>query len=254
VLARRLRQAKDALEAELDLVALVQRSLLPSRLLDAPGLVLAADARTARRAGGDYYAAFPLDGGRTGLLIADASGHSAPATVLMAMVHAFAHVCPRRQDPGALLGFLDRALSTAGPRDAGAFVTAFAAVFDPGSRELRYARTGHPPPRLRPAAGGPVAALDAVGEPPLGLGLADPCAEVSVRLSAGDLLVCFTDGVSDAPGPDGGRFGCRRLDELIAAAPGEPGRAVEAITGAVSRFAGGIPPDDDCTLLVAWVR
>lgn len=254
VLRREVEEARAALEAELELVARVQRSVLPADLPRTPGLELASGSWTARRAGGDYYAVYPLDGDRTGLLIADASGHSAPATVLMAMLHALALRSAGRGDPGAFLSELDGALTAACPREGGMFITALYAVFDPGSRTLRYARAGHPGARVL-CAGGPVAALNDVGEPPLGLGLATRCLNGSRVLEPGQTLVMYTDGVTDAPGADGSRFGTARLDGAVAAAArGAPGAVLAAVRGALAGFRGGGPLEDDCTLLVARAR
>ncbi len=251
VLAGRLREANAALDEELADVARVQRALLPAAIPACGRVRLAAESRPARRAGGDYYGVRALRDGRLGLVVADVSGHTAQATVLMAMVHALAHLSPS-EDPGGVLGFVNRAMCDAGPRDLGRFVTAFCGVIDP-SGAVSYASAGHPPARLVRADG----AIEALGEAngmALGIEPAERYSEASAALKPGDSLVCYTDGVTDAPNSRGVRFGVGRLDAAVRAArrsAPDAGAMLERIMGAVGEFAGKGAGEDDLTLLVA---
>jgi hypothetical protein len=132
VLSGRLREANAALDAELADVARVQRALLPLSCPECGRVRMAAESRPARRAGGDYYGARRLADGRVGVVVADVSGHTAQATVLMGMVHALVH-----QSPGA-----GRVAGVRQPRDV------------PGGaarpRDIR-----HGPVRRRRSLGGP---------------------------------------------------------------------------------------------------
>src|SRR5205807_6698835 len=125
------------LDRELKIVADIQRSLLPARLPKIPTMDLAAHYQPAQRAGGDYYDFFPLPNDRWGIFIADVSGHGTPAAVLMAVTHCIAHTRPGPPVPPAkVLGYLNHHLATRYTHLSETFVTAFYAIYDPGSRVL----------------------------------------------------------------------------------------------------------------------
>ncbi|MEE9297155.1 MAG: SpoIIE family protein phosphatase, partial [Phycisphaerae bacterium] len=106
VMAERAREAFNALDAEFKTIARIQQCLLPASLPKANGIDLAAYYATAHRAGGDYYDVFPLDNHRSGILIADVSGHGAAAAVVMARMHAALHSGAANMDsPAEVLSF-----------------------------------------------------------------------------------------------------------------------------------------------------
>src|SRR5690606_22631128 len=108
VLAERLEETYTAVDRELQAVANIQRSLLPSELPKISTMRLAAHYQTSRRAGGDYYDFFPLADNRWGILIADVSGHGTPAAVMMAITHVIAHTQPgQATPPSRMLNFLN---------------------------------------------------------------------------------------------------------------------------------------------------
>src|SRR5262249_10816585 len=108
VLSAELKEAYTALDNELQVVADIQRSLLPTELPRIPTLDLAAWYQPSRRAGGDYYDFFPLPEGKWGILIADVSGHGTPAAVLMAITHCIAHTHPGpATPPGEILSYVN---------------------------------------------------------------------------------------------------------------------------------------------------
>ena len=255
-----LRAANDATDRELSVVAQMQRSFLPADLPAGHGLDLAAHYQTAKHAGGDYYDFFPLPAGKLGILIADVSGHGAAAAVLMAVTHSIAHAFP--VDPGrpaAFLAHLNRGLTDRYTGETGTFVTAFYAVFDPATGTLTHCSAGHNPPRVKPGCG--AAPYEIVGESrhlPLGIDAAEPYADAEAQLHAGDLLVLYTDGITEAhgaPGPDGSSemFGTPRLDAVLARCGLSPQAVIDQTLAAVDAFTGGAAPTDDRTLLVAKV-
>src|SRR5204863_816635 len=127
-----LREAYDAVDDDLRVVADIQRGLLPAKPPAIPTLGVAAHYQTSKRAGGDYYDFFPLPDGRWGMLIADVSGHGTPAAVLMAVLHSIAHTYPGPPTPpGELLRHVNRVLTERYTANSGAFVTAFYAIYDP---------------------------------------------------------------------------------------------------------------------------
>lgn len=253
VLRNRLDDALRALDRELRVVGEIQRSLLPRELPRIEGFDIAASYETSARAGGDYYDFFPLDRGEWGVFIADVAGHGTPAAVLMAVTHAIAHARPgTHTPPGRLLAYLNEQLTRSYTR-TGAFITAFYAVLNPGTGELTYARAGHNPPRL--VRGGRVASLDATGALPLGIVEEQAYEQASARLEPGDLLLLYTDGITEAMAPRTGNddprlFGIDRLDALLLDCGAENAAGcVERIRAEVAAFRGGAPQADDQTLI-----
>ena len=257
VLSNKVRQAYDALDRELHAVAEIQRSLLPTKLPEIPGLDVAAYYQTSRRAGGDYYDFFPLPDGRWGILMADVSGHGTPAAVLMAITHSIAHTfADPKSPPGDLLAFVNQRLALAYTNGTGNFVTAFYAVWDPARRQLTYSSAGHPCPRLRKADG---AIVDLDGDHGLPLGILEvELFPNNVReLGSGDTLVLYTDGITEARDRRGDMYELERLDSAVAMHAGSRGDAEAVMAGLLNDladFADGCPPGDDRTLLVARVR
>jgi sigma-B regulation protein RsbU (phosphoserine phosphatase) len=252
VLRNQLSTALAALDQELEVVGDIQRSLLPQRLPNIAGFELAAHYVTSARAGGDYYDFFPLPEGRWGLFIADVSGHGTPAAVLMAITHALAHAQPGTHTPPAtLLAYLNDHLARSYTRGA-TFVTAFYAVLDPKSRTLTYSTGGHNPPRL--ARANRVLSLDEAGALPLGVIAGESFNQATVTMESGDLLVLYTDGITEAMAPrDGAQpqelFGVERLDKLLTPCGGAPAKCIDRIRAEVSTFTGNAPPADDQTLV-----
>ena len=255
VLRNQLAAALALLDRELQVVGQIQRALLPDELPAVPGFELAAHYLTSARAGGDYYDFFPLDGGAWGVFIADVSGHGTPAAVIMAITHALAHARPGAQTPpGALLEYLNDQLARTYTRD-GTFVTAFYATLDPASRALTYSTAGHNPPRLVRA--GRVIPLDDGGGLPLGLDGDQTYGQATLTLEPRDLLLLYTDGITEAmapPAPGAASrqlFGVERLDHLLLACGPRSGadECVERIRGEVTTFTANAPPTDDQTLI-----
>jgi sigma-B regulation protein RsbU (phosphoserine phosphatase) len=262
VLRNQLAGALAALDRELQAVGEIQRSLLPGELPRIDGFDVAAYYRTSARAGGDYYDFFPLDGGRWGIFIADVSGHGTPAAVLMAITHAIAHAKPGVHfPPQRMLGYLNDRLTRSYTR-GGTFVTAFYAVLDPATRTLTCSRAGHNPPRL--VRGDHVLPLNAEGGGlPLGIMEKQEYGETTIGLERRDLLLLYTDGITETMAPATHRetptslalpremFGVERLDALLldcAAATSADG-CVERVRRDVAAFSANVPPTDDQTLI-----
>lgn len=257
-LSRELQAANVELDREARVIADIQRSLLPEKLPEIRGLSLAASYQTSRNAGGDYYDFFELEGGKLGMLIADVSGHGTPAAVLMAILHAIAHLhSGPPASPDHFLRFVNRHLCERYTRDSGTFVTGFYAIYDPATRELVYSSAGHNPPRLRVSfedADGPVLSLDQAQGLPMGV-LADAEYGIArVRLDPGDALVLYTDGITEAKNRASQMFDTPRLDRVIARRHLDAPALLNAILSAVAEFADGEPPGDDRTVLVAAAR
>jgi sigma-B regulation protein RsbU (phosphoserine phosphatase) len=252
VLRNELTAVLEALNRELEVVGEIQRSLLPRDLPQIEGFELATFYQTSARAGGDYYDFFPLACRQWGLFIADVAGHGTPAAVLMAITHAIAHAQPgTHTPPSVLLGYLNDQLTRSYTRD-GTFVTAFYAVLDPSNRRLTYARAGHNPPRL--VRRGCVRSLDETGALPMGILENQAYGQATVCLEPGDLVLLYTDGITEAsPPPRNGErelFGVERLDDLLlACGANNAAECIERVRGEVAAFCANAPPIDDQTLI-----
>jgi phosphoserine phosphatase RsbU/P len=253
-LMRRLQTSCDEAGRELQAVAAAQRLLLPAVLPEVPGLELAVSYRPASQAGGDYYDFLQLPGGRWGLFIADVSGHGAAAAIVAAVVHATLHGCSEAEDPSKLLSYVNVRLRGSREEWSGSFVTAFYAVFDPASGTLSYASAGHPPARVLSGSDGRIRALATSRGLPLGIVTDEFFVTASEAVQAGDVLVLYTDGVTEARGEAGDWFGVERLDESIATNGGSAEGVTGAIVRSLTRFAGGGRPADDQTMVVAVVK
>jgi len=258
VLRNQLSEALANLDRELQVVGEIQRSLLPSELPPIDGFDLAAYYLTSARAGGDYYDFFPLEGGSWGVFIADVSGHGTPAAVLMAITHAIAHAKPGMHwPPAALLKYLNERLARSYTQN-GTFVTAFYAVLNPVERTLTYSTAGHNPPRL--VRGEKVISLDQAGALPLGILPDLSYTDERLALEKGDLLMLYTDGITEAMGPRRSEgapelFGTDRLDRVLLEGRGETAASTIALVReAVESYTHGAPANDDRTLVAMRVK
>jgi serine phosphatase RsbU (regulator of sigma subunit) len=214
-LTARATEANVALEREFLAVGELQRGLLPKELPRIAGYRWEVHYATSTRAGGDYYDAFPLPGGRIGVIVADATGHGAPAAVLMAMTRALLGADPEsRVAPDEVLTRLNRHLARVLP--LGWFVTACYVVIDPARGRFTYSLAGHGAPFIVRARDDAAEELPDRGGLPLGpfpeRGYEAGCAE----LEPGDTLVLFTDGVIETTSPTREMFGLERLREALA--------------------------------------
>lgn len=256
VLRKQLAGAYESLDREMRLVGAMQRALLPQELPEIPGVELAAEYITSQRAGGDLYDLFPMADGSWGLFIGDVSGHGTPAAVIMAITHALAHAHPGPPEPPDLLmTYLNERLSRHYTSRTPAFVTAFYGVFTPKANgrgpALRYSNAGHPPPRI--VRDGRVITLDAARGLPLGVDDREKYSAAEVTLSPGDLLMLFTDGISEAFNPASQLFGFARLDDALSGSGQSARGAIDAVLRSVGLWAQGRPPADDQTMLTMRV-
>jgi sigma-B regulation protein RsbU (phosphoserine phosphatase) len=252
-LSTEVQQQRDELEHELQVVSQLQRNLLPERLPEINGLRLAVHYETSRYAGGDYYDFAALPDGRLAILVADAEGHSAPATVMMAMTCALFRSCTTcLGEPDQIISYINENLCKV---NKGSFVTAIYAVYDAPSRTLKMARAGNPLPiRYRPSD---KSATELSCEGVLIMGL-EPYTEVpvtEVTLKPGDKLLFYTDGVTDRFSEKREPYGIKRLLEHFGTAGADaPADIIKGIIDDLSRFAGSRPADDDQAMLMIAVE
>ncbi|MGZ8469185.1 MAG: PP2C family protein-serine/threonine phosphatase [Gemmatirosa sp.] len=227
----------------------LQMRLLPRVDVAAPHAQVAARVVPAESVGGDFYNLFRLDGSCTGVMIGDVSSHGYRAALIMALAMSATAIHARgSSDPSATLAAVltslhDELTSTE------MYITTFYSVIDPTRGQVRYANAGHPHAFLM-HADGTVERLGA-STPPLGMVDTPPATETRPWVPAQDLLVLFTDGISDAIDRAGRRLGEEPvLDAVRAVRDRPPEEIVQAVFAQLEVYQGGARPLDDLTLLV----
>jgi serine phosphatase RsbU (regulator of sigma subunit) len=206
----------------------------------------------ARDVGGDYYDFLDLGPGRVGLVLADISGKGISGALLMANLQANlrSQYAVALEDLPGLLRSVNRLFYENTPDNC--YATLFFADYDDSSRRLRYANCGHNAPLLL-RAGGRLERLAATATV-LGLFSDWDCTVAEVLLHPGDLLVMYTDGISEAPDNSGGEFGEARLvDTIRRNFDLPPSGLLATIQTAVQQFSGGRQADD-LTMVVGRAR
>ncbi|HKW97857.1 MAG TPA: SpoIIE family protein phosphatase [Bryobacteraceae bacterium] len=234
---------------DLQQAAEIQQRFLPAQAPAVPGLDLAGHNAPCRTVGGDYYDFFPYPNGRVAMVLGDVSGKGMPASLLMMSLQARVQVLiDEPDDLGAVITRLNRLTSTNCPSNR--FITFFMCILDGASGDLVFANAGHNPPLIVRSTGD----LEWLEEGGCVLGILPAMKyDASHRnLSVGDVLVIFSDGVTDAMNPQGDEFGEKRLAEVVTAHRAEPSHCIlEAVNHAIAEWAAGTPLPDDLTLLVA---
>ena len=241
--------AQERLAHEMQLAHDLQMRLLPSPSSIAPEAQCAARVEPAQSVGGDFYHLFKLRDGQIGVLIGDVSSHGYQAALIMALtMSAMSIHAQAGNDPSATLGALLRSLADE-LRETEMFLTVCYVVIDPAKGELRYANAGHPHAFVV-SADGTLERLEAL-DPPLGLGSAAPRVATRDWKRGSDLLVLFTDGVSDARDADGRVLGeAAVLDVVRARRADVPTRVVDGVFAAVEGHMGATSPADDQAIVV----
>ena len=236
--------------AHMDIAKQIQRSLLPEDPLACGCVQYAGRCIPAGAVGGDYFGYFPrgLDG--VDSLIGDVSGHGVGAALIMAEARTM-FMAERLAAPNAaeLLSKLNDLLHD-DLECAGFFITACCAIFDAPTRMLSYANAGHPPALLLRESATGCTTLDADGLL-LGINKDVVFANTKVKLATGDIVVFYTDGITEMENAAGEMFGVDRLGQAVTAHRAEdPEALVSKVLGTLERFGGGTPQEDDLTLVV----
>ncbi len=268
------------LDEELRVAREIQTTLLPAVVPNLPGWDIAADWRSARLVGGDFYdfwrlparqgdkaarrqagaeqaegplqpgapAPQPAEGAELGFVVADVSDKGIPAAMFMTLSRSLVRAAALDgSSPGVALSRANRWITR--DSESSMFVTLFYGIVQPATGVLRFSCAGHNPPLLFRAADASVAELTTHG---MALGVLEdaPLGEAEVTMAAGDVLVCYTDGLTEAINAAEEAFGVERLVAVLtqqhAASAAE---LVNAINAALRRFTER-PPFDDLTLVV----
>jgi serine phosphatase RsbU (regulator of sigma subunit) len=240
------------LEKELAIARAIQASFLPKRAPDLLGFEVAGTSRPHDQVGGDYYDFIPVSESRLGLAVADVSGKGIPAALIMAGFRMSLLAEIRNEFAiRAVMRKVNSLLHESTERDK--FVTAFYGVLDTKNRVLTFSNAGHNPPILLRRGG----AVEHLEEGGVALGvLADVRYEDRpVALFPGDVLVMYTDGVSEAESESMEQFGSERLEQTIERLKDRSAQGiVDGIVETVLDWAGERGQNDDLTLLVLKVK
>lgn len=242
---------RERLKRDLEIAAQVHDSILPTSFPKVPGFEFAALARPAREIGGDLYDIVDMGDSQIGIVMADASGKSVQAAIYMAVVRAlFLSQASAQLSPSETAHHIhDLLLKVSTTADM--FVTAFYAVLNCATRHMRYIRGGHDRPVYYHAATGEISLLDATGRF-LGLLPNLIVEEEVVTFQTGDVLVCYSDGVTDAVSRKNGAFyGLDRLREVVQREGHRSAEElVKIIVAEIDQFRDGEEQPDDLTLLI----
>ncbi len=241
---------------EMEIAREVQERLFPQRLPAIEGVSLAGSCRTVFGVGGDYYDAIEIGGGRLGLAIGDVSGKGISAALLMASLRACLRTMTRTTsgELTQLMSHMNRLIYEASAINR--YATFFFGIFDPAASRFDYVNAGHNPPvLLRKSASGSYEWLRLdCGGPVIGLLPEASYEQGSLPLHPGDLLLAYTDGISEAMNSAEEEWGEEAM--ILAAQQASDGTAediVKAIFAAADIFAGNASQHDDMTVLVMKV-
>jgi serine phosphatase RsbU (regulator of sigma subunit)/pSer/pThr/pTyr-binding forkhead associated (FHA) protein len=242
-------EAERITKRDLSQAADIQQRSLPEAPPCVPGADLAGFNAACRTVGGDYYDFFPYSDGRVGLALGDVSGKGMPASLMMMQLHARVQMLAETPaDLGSLMVRLNKA--TCAKCLSNRFITFFFAMLDAGSGELRYANAGHNPPILMRASGD--ALMVEGGGPVLGILSIAPYSEARQYIDKGDMLVLYSDGVTEANNTNFEEYGEERFIDVLRLHRHKPAAAiVEAVMKSLNEFTAGTPQADDITLVVA---
>lgn len=245
--------AHERMTQELRVAGKIQASFLPQRLPEIPSWQLAATLRPARETSGDFYDVIPLPNGRFGILIADVADKGTGAALYMALSRTLlrTYALQYHTHPDYVLRVANRRILMDTENDL--FVTVFYGVLDPATGEFIYGNAGHMPPYVLRA--------DVKPEPlmrtgmPLGLYGGESWEQDSMTLGAGDVLLLYTDGVTDAENEHGEFFGRQRLVDVAQTQVKSAAPVLQrAVLSEVYAFAGESVQSDDITMMILTHR
>jgi serine phosphatase RsbU (regulator of sigma subunit)/anti-sigma regulatory factor (Ser/Thr protein kinase)/transposase len=257
--AQKSQADQDRLQEEVEIAKSIQQSLLPSTLPEMAGFEIGTLYQAAKKVGGDYYDFVRVGDETWGLAVADVSGKGVPASMVMMMIRTALRLEARGQHSAAeVLERVNRFVTA--DMHKGMFVTMFYVVLDSRERQLSYASAGHNPLILYRAATKETYFLKPSGFP-VGIDLPDESlfgrsmSVEKVALEQGDLLVAYTDGITEAMNSQMEQFGnARFLDAIKRHAHCDPEEFCLQIQREMADFTGDTPQNDDMTLVAIKER
>ncbi len=245
-------EGKQRIDHDLQVARGIQTGLLPKAIPAVPGTELAAFYTPAMEIGGDYYDFFPVDDRHLGIAVADVSGKGIAGAIMMSVCRSVLRAqAPGNRSPAVVLQALNRVISPDMAENM--FASVLYMVLDTQEHRLTVARAGHERPILCSGDGQKIRLIDSPG---IAIGLADASifdeaiGEVTVPLNPGDVVVAYTDGITEAMNPAGAEWGLEAfLDTISRAAAGGAANVLDHVRQRQTRFVGNQPQYDDTTLV-----
>jgi sigma-B regulation protein RsbU (phosphoserine phosphatase) len=240
---------------ELAIAAEIQQSFLPDTIAQIEGYDIAVRSVMAKEVGGDFFDVIPLEvvplgKGQLGIMIADVSGKGIPAALFMALSRIVVRINATWYGRRPAAAIRDANTIIAHDSRSGMFVTLFYGFLDSANRTLTYVNAGHNPPIHFRVADGTLTELTGTG---MAMGVLDDAAytQEDVQIVPGDVLILYTDGITEAENADLEMFGQNRLERIILASDRVSANGLcQEILTAVRTFTGDHPQSDDITLMV----
>jgi serine phosphatase RsbU (regulator of sigma subunit) len=236
----------ERLETEVQLARQIQQTFIPQSLPARDGWQFAARWRTARQVGGDFYDVIELPNHKIGLFIADVADKGMPAALFMALTRTLVRAAvTETHSPAEVLRHVNDQLLP--DTRQGMFVTAVYGVLDTVTGNFTYVNAGHNPPMWVKAIG-----IEKLTRTAIALGVSDQheIQERTISLAEGDMLLLYTDGLTEAFSPDGDMFGETRLMDVFASIQNPAAEEVlTAVEERVTAFIESLPLADDLTML-----
>ena len=235
----------------------VQQAFFPAESLAIPSLSCATLYRPAHEIGGDYYDFLSLQDGRWGIAIGDVCGKGIGAALIMASLHASlrAQALHSHRNLSALIGDVNRLVFESSPTHL--FASLFYGEYDPAELTLNYVNAGHNPPIvIRTHNRSPqILYLKAAGGLPVGIAADSQFSSRTFQLEPKDLVVAYTDGITEAQNRDGDFWGQQELEELLLSSRDKtPQQIIEDIVNKLTEFVHGHSQRDDMTVVAMRVQ
>lgn len=249
-------QERRQLEGELELAQNVQKMLLPQETPTIPGLEIAAFSRPAQILGGDYFDFIDFRNGFHGLAIADVAGHGVSASLHMASIQALLRtLVPVNKSPAEVMRQMHKLFIHNIRFET--FVTFFIGAFDSSTKALTYCNAGHQPPLVLHKTKSKKESVEMLWPTGAAIGLVEEAdfAEKTIELQQEDLLVMYTDGVTEAVNPKNQEFGRERLAKLSQQVNNIPvKKLILEIRKSLEGFSEGKPLVDDTTIVICRIK
>jgi len=250
-LQKELQEANKKMERELILAGEVQTSFLPQTLPQIPGWQFSTTLKPARETSGDFYDVNVIHDGYLNFLVADVVDKGAGAALFMALSYTLFRTYAAQYpfDPNLVLSAVNRRiLETTGGQQ---FVSVFYGVLELDSGDMSYCNAGHPPPIfISSIAGGKARKLVKTGIT-LGISEVDSWQKETVKFTAGDTLLLYTDGITDASDKRGEFFGESAIVDSLKKNTGQAVKDIQAaLLADVGEFVGDAPQQDDIALVI----
>ena len=241
--------ARERLEREFQLARDIQKTFMPDQLPEPEGWQLAAIWQPALQVSGDFYDAFRLSPNRIGIVIADVADKGMPAALFMTLIRTLVRSTIQYEvdSPAKVLVRVNDLLLP--DAKGGMFVTLAYCVVNCDDGQLIYANAGHNPPLLIRNSLGDIVELKRTGMA-LGVMATPDIAENKLQMEKGDLLLLYTDGITEAFSPEGEMFGELRLKDIVTKhRSAEPLQLAQHLMDEVADFIDPIPYSDDLTMI-----